>query len=561
MSYKSFLKGSRIVLEVLKRMGVKDIFGYPGGAVIPIYDAFYDFQGIKHYLARHEQGATHAADGYARTTGKTGVCIATSGPGATNTVTGIMTAYMDSVPLLVITGQVPTSFLGRDSFQESDILGITSPITKHNYLVKNIEELPGILKEAYELTKKGRPGPVLVDIPKDVQMQEISMEKFEELFAVHCEYVGNKYPKKYSSKDIETAAEMIKKSNHPVFIIGGGVMNAGAAEETRKLLSQINAPSVATLMGLGAVPYNFPGHMGMIGMHGKVWANRCVNEADLIISLGMRFDDRIVGDPQRFAPHAKKIHVDIDAAEINKNVKVDLPLVGDAKDVLEDLFNVGIEADFSEWMEKCESYILDEESQEDCLNQISTIKYLGEILPESSIVVTDVGQHQMFTAQHFKFKQPLSFCTSGGAGTMGYGLPAAIGAQVGNPGKRVISIIGDGGFQMNQQELIMLRQYNLPVKIFILNNGTLGMVRQWQELFNQKRYSEVILDINPDFVKLAEANGLRGVRVSSVEELRQIEGMINDDRPLVVDVVVPRECNVYPIIPAGKSFSETIIGE
>ncbi|WP_320047577.1 biosynthetic-type acetolactate synthase large subunit [uncultured Ilyobacter sp.] len=561
MSYKSFIKGSRIVLEVLKRMGVKDIFGYPGGAVIPIYDAFYDFDGIKHYLSRHEQGATHAADGYARTTGKTGVCIATSGPGATNTVTGIMTAYMDSVPLLVITGQVPTSFLGRDSFQESDILGITSPITKHNYLVKNIEELPGILKEAYALTKKGRPGPVLIDIPKDIQMQEISVEKFEELYAINCEYVGNKYPKKYGSKDIDAAVELIKTANHPVFIIGGGVMNAGAAEETQKLLSKIKAPSVATLMGLGGVPHNFPGHMGMIGMHGKVWANRCVNEADLVVSLGMRFDDRIVGDPDKFAPHAKKIHVDIDAAEINKNVKIDLPLIGDAKDVLEDLLNAGIEADFSEWLEKCESYILDEDSQGDCLNQVSTVKYLGDILPDSSIVVTDVGQHQMFTAQHFKFKQPLSFCTSGGAGTMGYGLPAAIGAQVGNPDKRVIAIIGDGGFQMNQQELIVLKQYNLPVKIFILNNGTLGMVRQWQELFNQKRYSEVILDVNPDFVKLAEANGLRGVRVNSVEELKQIEEMINDDLPLLVDVVVPRECNVYPIIPAGKSFSETIIGE
>ncbi|WP_321329652.1 biosynthetic-type acetolactate synthase large subunit [uncultured Ilyobacter sp.] len=561
MSYKSFIKGSRIVLEVLKRMGVKDIFGYPGGAVIPIYDAFYDFDGIKHYLSRHEQGATHAADGYARTTGKTGVCIATSGPGATNTVTGIMTAYMDSVPLLVITGQVPTSFLGRDSFQESDILGITSPITKHNYLVKNIEELPGILKEAYALTKKGRPGPVLIDIPKDIQMQEISVEKFEELYAIHCEYVGNKYPKKYTSKDINSAVELIKNANQPVFIIGGGVMNAGAAEETQKLLSKIKAPSVATLMGLGGVPHNFPGHMGMIGMHGKVWANRCVNEADLVVSLGMRFDDRIVGDPEKFAPHAKKIHVDIDAAEINKNVKIDLPLVGDAKDVLEDLLNAGIEADFTEWMEKCESYILDEGSQGDCLNQVSAIKYLGEILPDTSIVVTDVGQHQMFTAQHFKFKQPLSFCTSGGAGTMGYGLPAAIGAQVGNPDKRVISIIGDGGFQMNQQELIVLKQYHLPVKIFILNNGTLGMVRQWQELFNQKRYSEVILDVNPDFVKLAEANGLRGVRVNSVEELKQIEAMINDDQPLLVDVVVPRDCNVYPIIPAGKSFSETIIGE
>jgi acetolactate synthase-1/2/3 large subunit len=561
MSYKSFLKGATIVLEILKRMGVKDIFGYPGGAVIPIYDAFYDFKGLNHYLARHEQGATHAADGYARTTGKTGVCIATSGPGATNTVTGIMTAYMDSVPLLVITGQVPTSFLGRDSFQESDIMGITAPITKHNYLVKNIEELPKILKEAYELTKAGRPGPVLIDIPKDVQMQEMSEEKFEELFAVKCDYMEKKYVNKYSQKNIQDAKELIKNANQPVFILGGGLMNSGATDEVKELLSKINAPSVATLMGLGAVPYNFSGYMGMIGMHGKVWANRCVNDADLIISLGMRFDDRIVGDPNRFAPHAKKIHVDIDAAEINKNVNVDLALVGDAKDVLKDLISAGIEGNFSEWRDKCESYIFEEKSDDACLNQVNVIKYLGDILPEDSIIVTDVGQHQMFTAQHFKFKNPISFCTSGGAGTMGYGLPAAIGAQVGNPGKRVVAIIGDGGFQMNQQELTVLKQYNLPVKVIILNNGTLGMVRQWQEIFNKKRYSEVILDVNPDFVKLADANGLRGARIKSLDELKDIEKMINDDEPLLLDVVVPRDCNVYPIIPAGQSFSETIIGE
>jgi acetolactate synthase-1/2/3 large subunit len=561
MSYKSFLKGATIVLEILKRMGVKDIFGYPGGAVIPIYDAFYDFKGLNHYLARHEQGATHAADGYARTTGKTGVCIATSGPGATNTVTGIMTAYMDSVPLLVITGQVPTSFLGRDSFQESDIMGITAPITKHNYLVKNIEELPKILKEAYELTKAGRPGPVLIDIPKDVQMQEMSEEKFEELFAVKCDYMEKKYVNKYSQKNIQDAKELIKNANQPVFILGGGLMNSGATDEVKELLSKINAPSVATLMGLGAVPYNFSGYMGMIGMHGKVWANRCVNDADLIISLGMRFDDRIVGDPNRFAPHAKKIHVDIDAAEINKNVNVDLALVGDAKDVLKDLISAGIEGNFSEWRDKCESYIFEEKSDDACLNQVNVIKYLGDILPKDSIIVTDVGQHQMFTAQHFKFKNPISFCTSGGAGTMGYGLPAAIGAQVGNPGKRVVAIIGDGGFQMNQQELTVLKQYNLPVKVIILNNGTLGMVRQWQEIFNKKRYSEVILDVNPDFVKLADANGLRGARIKSLDELKDIEKMINDDEPLLLDVVVPRDCNVYPIIPAGQSFSETIIGE
>ncbi len=557
---KRRIKGAQIVLEVLKRMGVKDIFGYPGGAVIPIYDALYDDQEINHYLVRHEQGASHMADAYARVkSGSVGVCLATSGPGATNLVTGIMTAYMDSIPLLAITGQVGSSYLGKDSFQESHVLGITSPITKHNYLVGSIEELPRILKEAYRLTRVGRHGPVLVDIPKDVQMDSISYERFEEIYREENLYLEEKYSISVKDGSVEEFVKMLREAKKPIIVAGGGVVRSGAVRELQDVLERSGVPSVSTLMGLGSVAEGTPGYLGMIGMHGSKRANTCVDECDLFISLGMRFDDRIVGDATRFAPHAKKIHVDIDEAEINKSVKTDLAIVGDAREVLVKVLEHRNLGNHKSWRRKWEDGSEERSGREEILSK-KVLRYLSEIMPEDTIITTDVGQHQMFTAQTYGFKREHTLCTSGGAGTMGYGLPAAIGAQVAKPNSRVVAISGDGGFQMNQQELMLLIQYKLPVKVFIFNNSSLGMVRQWQELFNERRFSHVELEYNPDFLTLGRAYGLRGRRVESVEELREIHVELLDDEPLIVEVVVPRGDNVYPIIPAGRSVRETIEG-
>lgn len=552
-----YINGARIILESLKRLGVTDVFGYPGGAVIPIYDVLYDFEGIKHYLVRHEQGASHAADAYARTKRTVGVCLATSGPGATNLVTGIMTAYMDSVPLLAITGQIAKSALGRDAFQESDICGITSPITKHNYLVRSLKELPKIIKEAYLLAKSGRPGPVLIDVPKDIQLEKMSMEEFNNLWNVPTDEI-NKFLNKYTQKDILQLRDMIMESKKPVFILGGGILTADATKQIRQLLRNLNAVSVSTLMGMGVVPSDFPGYLGMIGMHGIYTANKAVEDADLLISIGMRFDDRIVGDRKAFAKNAKKIHIDIDEAEVGKNIIPDLPIIGDAKDVLLDLLALDFKKDFIHWRTSFEQK---EKKIHSSLNQISVLDAINKYSDSNTIVVTDVGQHQMFTAQHFNFKNPYQFCSSSGAGTMGYALPAAIGAQVANPYKKVIAIVGDGGFQMNQQELILLRQYSLPVKVIILNNGVLGMVRQWQELFQDKRYSETDLSISPDFMKLAEAYGLKTLKISNASSLLLLEEALSNDKPMVIEINVDKEFNVYPIIPAGKSFNDTVKGD
>lgn len=554
------IKGAQIVLEVLKRMGVEDIFGYPGGAVIPIYDALYDDDEINHYLVRHEQGASHMADGYARVKkGSVGVCLATSGPGATNLVTGIMTAYMDSIPLLAITGQVGSSYLGKDSFQESHVLGITSPITKHNYLVATIEELPKVLKEAYRLTRVGRHGPVLVDIPKDVQMDSISWERFEELYREEDTYLEEKYSLRVEKDKIEELVRMLREAKRPLMVSGGGVSRSGAARELQDVLNRSGVPSVSTLMGLGSIAEGTPGYLGMIGMHGSKRANTCVDECDLFISMGMRFDDRIVGDAVRFAPNARKIHVDIDEAEINKSVRSDLAVVGDAREVLLEVLKYKELGDHRGWRSRWEDESQERGGSESLLSK-QILKYISEVMPEDTVVTTDVGQHQMFTAQTYGFKREHTLCTSGGAGTMGYGLPSAIGAQVARPDSRVVAISGDGGFQMNQQELMLLVQYRLPVKVFIFNNSSLGMVRQWQELFNDRRFSHVELDYNPDFLTLGKAYGLRGRRVESMEEIRGIEGELLDDEPLIVEVVVPRGDNVYPIIPAGRSVGETIEG-
>ncbi|MCQ8211058.1 biosynthetic-type acetolactate synthase large subunit [Cetobacterium somerae] len=550
------ITGAKIVLETLKYLGVKDIFGYPGGAVIPIYDALYDFKDIRHYMARHEQGAVHSADGYARTKMVPGVCLATSGPGATNLVTGIMTAHMDSVPMLVITGQVSTSFLGKDSFQESDIIGITSPITKNNYLVRDINELPEILKEAYSLASHGRPGPVLVDIPKNIQEQKLDYIVFQELLKKEIKEI-KKFKPLYEEKDILEVEKYLNSSEKPVLVVGGGVLNGDCVEEIKLLSKRLKLPVVSTLMGLGIFNKKDKGYLGMIGMHGLLEANRAVDEADLLICVGMRFDDRIVGDKNRFSPNSKKIHIEIDRAEVNKNIVVDLPIVGNAKDVLKNILSLDLKNSFEFWRD---SFKRTKSTEEKSLNQIAALNVLNEILDDDYIVVTDVGQHQMFTAQHLDIKKPFQFCTSGGAGTMGYGLPAAIGAQVANPNKKVIVIVGDGGFQMNQQELILLAQYNLPVKILIFNNGALGMVKQWQELFNNKRYSSVILDINPDFVKLGNAHFVEGEKIDNLQNLNRLKEILENDKPYLLDIQMSFEHNVYPIIPAGKSYEHTIGG-
>lgn len=551
------ISGAKIVLETLKYLGVTDIFGYPGGAVIPIYDALYDFKGINHYMARHEQGAVHSADGYARTKKIPGVCLATSGPGATNLVTGIMTAHMDSIPILTITGQVGTAALGKDSFQESDIIGITSPITKNNYLVRSLFELPKVLKEAYELSKHGRPGPVLVDIPKNIQEQEMEYSQFEELLKIEVESI-KKFKSLYTEKEIFDFEKYLKNSKKPVLIVGGGILNSRCVDEVRKFANRIKIPIVSTLMGLGIFNRSDEEYLGIIGMHGLKEANRAVDECDLLIAIGMRFDDRIVGDKTKFSPNSKKIHIDIDRAEMNKNIVVDLPIIGDAKEVLERVLKLDLKENFQEWRTTLKR---DEFIEKECLNQLAVLNVLNEVIDENYIVVTDVGQHQMFTAQCLDIKKPFQFCTSGGAGTMGYGLPAAIGAQVANRDKKVILIVGDGGFQMNQQELILLRQYNLPVKILIFNNGALGMVKQWQELFNNRRYSSVILDINPDFVKLGNAHFVDGERIDNLKKLKNIKKFLENDKPYLLDIKMSYDHNVYPIIPAGKSYEHTIGGE
>lgn len=551
------ITGAKVVLETLRYLGVEDIFGYPGGAVIPIYDALYDFKGINHYMTRHEQGAVHSADGYARTKKVPGVCLATSGPGATNLVTGIMTAHMDSIPLLIITGQVSTSFLGKDSFQESDIIGITSPITKNNYLVRDINELPTILIEAYMLSKHGRPGPVLVDIPKNIQEQVIEYSLFEKSLKKESKEI-KKFKPTYDERDILTFKNYFNNSKKPVLVIGGGVLNGRCVDEVRELVKRTKIPVVSTLMGLGVFNRDDEGYLGMLGMHGLVEANRAVDDCDLLICVGMRFDDRIIGDKNRFSPNSKKIHIELDKAEIDKNIVVDLPIVGDAKEILKKILQLDLKDSFEIWRDRFKIAKLPKERE---LNQIATLSVLNEVLDDSYIVVTDVGQHQMFTAQHLDIRQPFQFCTSGGAGTMGYGLPAAIGAQIANPNKKVIAILGDGGFQMNQQELILLAQYNLPIKILIFNNGALGMVKQWQELFNNKRYSSVILDINPDFVKLGNAHFIEGEKIESIESLKRLKDILKNDKPYLVDIQMSYEHNVYPIIPAGKSYEHTIGGE
>lgn len=558
------INGARMVLECLYRVGVTDIFGYPGGAVIPIYDEIYSFSKIKHYFARHEQGASHEADGYARVSGKVGVCLATSGPGATNLVTGIMTAQMDSVPMLAITGQVRSQLLGKDAFQETDIVGITSPITKMNYLVKNIKEIPRIIKEAYYIAQTGRPGPVLVDIPNDIQLQEISMEEFNKLFSKDISLEG--YSPNYDGHQgqIKKALRFIKEAKKPLIIAGAGILKSNASQELYELAKKIQSPVAMTLLGLGSYPGMDELSLGMLGMHGLAAANFATDEADLVIAAGIRFDDRIAGNPTKFCEKAKIIHIDIDPAEIDKNKKIEVPIVGDLKSVLTEINKEVVSKENKEWVEtiknwKKEYSLIHNEVGEDKLLPQEVLKELDSILKGEGIIVTDVGQHQMWTAQYLTYQNPNSIVTSGGAGTMGFGVPAAIGAQVGAPDKKVVLVVGDGGFQMTFQELMMLKQYNLPVKILIINNSFLGMVRQWQELFKNKRYSSVNLEINPDFVKIAEAYGVTSARLKTKEDLKtKLKDLIMSNEGVVIDCIVEREENVFPMIPAGKTVSDMI---
>ena len=558
------IKGARILLECLSRLGIKEIFGYPGGAVIPIYDELYSFKDIKHYFARHEQGAVHEADGYARSTGKVGVCLATSGPGATNLVTGIMTAHMDSIPLLAITGQVTSTLLGKDAFQESDIVGITVPITKNNYLVQDIRELPRILKEAYYIASTGRPGPVLVDIPRDIQLEEIPYDEFKKLYEQEFELEGYNPVYEGHKGQIKTAIKMIKDSKKPLIIAGAGILKGHAYDELKEFVDKTNIPVAMTLLGLGSFPGDHELALGMIGMHGTTYANYAANEADLVIAAGMRFDDRVTGNPLKFLPNANIIHIDIDPAEIGKNKLIDVPIVGDIKNVLAELNRKIPKLSHTKWLDEVaklkKKYSLTfRKTEEDILIPQEILFEINKLTKGEVIVATDVGQHQMWSAQFIKFNNPYSILTSGGAGTMGFGLPAAIGAQVANPDKKVLAIVGDGGFQMTFQELMMVKEYNLPVKIFIINNSYLGMVRQWQELFHEKRYSSVDLSYNPDFIKIGEAYGIKSIQLKNKKDLKKyLKKILESDEAVLVECIVEKEENVYPMIPAGKDVSQLV---
>ena len=559
--------GSQILLECLVLEEVDTVFGYPGGTVINIYNDLMDYP-IKHILTRHEQGAVHAADGYARATGKVGVAIATSGPGATNTITGIATAYMDSIPMVVITGQVPTPLIGNDAFQEADIIGITRPITKHNYLVKDVKDLARIIKQAFYIARTGRPGPVVIDLPKDVQMATTRFEYPEsvEIRGYKPTYAGN-------LRQVEKAVKMILGAKKPVIYVGGGVTLSDASAELLNFAETIQAPVTTTLMAMASFPRNNPLSLGMLGMHGTYYANMAVTDTDLLIAVGARFDDRVTGKIATFAPHAKIIHIDIDPTSIKKNVRVDLPIVGDLKDVLHKMVTKLAEhgdevrdlaAALEPWRQEIAGWKakhpMSYKASDKTIKPQFVIEKLRQLSNDDAIVTTEVGQHQMWTAQFFEFRQPRTFLTSGGLGTMGYGLPAALGAQAAFPERQVIDISGDGSFQMNSQELATLVQYRLPVKIAILNNNFLGMVRQWQQLFFDKRYSQTCMELPIDFVKLAEAYGATGLKASRPDEVEAvIKQAFATPGPVIMEFKVAREENVLPMVPAGAGLNEMVL--
>ena len=565
--------GAEIVFKCLEDQDVEFIFGYPGGAVLPIYDELKNHSSIKHILVRHEQGAGHAAEGYARSSGKPGIVLVTSGPGATNVVTALTDAYMDSVPLICISGQVPTHLIGTDAFQECDTTGITRPCTKHNWLVKDIKDLPKILHEAFEVATTGRPGPVLVDIPKDIQFAKTNYSKPKKI-----KKVNGKSHNKFTQSEINELINLISKAKKPMIYTGGGVINSGpkASEALREFVRLIGFPITSTLQGLGAFPGDDNQFIGMLGMHGTYEANNAMHDCDLLINIGARFDDRITGKIDEFSPKSKKVHIDIDPSSINKIIKVDLAIVGDVNEVLKSTIKkinqkqngikVSNKQKISKWWEQIQKWR--EKDSLGFINSDKTIKpqhavqRLYELTKsQDTFITTEVGQHQMWAAQHYKFNKPNRWMTSGGLGTMGYGLPAAVGVQIAHPDKLVIDIAGEASVLMTMQEMSTAVQYNLPIKIFVLNNQYMGMVRQWQELLHEKNYSESYSEALPDFVKLAEAYGCKGIKASNPEELdEKIKEMIDHKGPVIFDCQVDPNENCFPMIPSGKPHNQMILG-
>ena len=562
------MKGAQAIVASLEAEGCDTLFGFPGGVVIPLYDALYDATSLRHILVRHEQGAVHAADGYARATGKVGVCLATSGPGATNLVTGIANAYLDSIPLVAITGQVRADLIGTDAFQEADVTGITLPIVKHSYLVQSAAEIPQVIHEAFHIASTGRPGPVVIDVPVTAELAELTYRRPD---GPHL--AGYKPTVEGHVKQVRAAARAILEAERPVLYVGGGVISAGAADELRALAELVQVPVTTTLMGLGAVDEREPLALGMLGMHGTVTANYAVHECDLLIGVGVRFDDRVTGKLSAFAPQAKAIiHIDVDPAEIGKNVEPSIPIVGDARHVLAALL---AELEKMErpagrtaaWLQKLEGWKTEyplhyEQPADGTVAPQFVIEEIERVTGGDAVIVTDVGQHQMWSTLYFHYRFPRQWISSVGLGTMGFGLPAAIGAKLGRPDKTVIDVSGDGGFQMTMQELATAVNYNVPVVVAILNNGYLGMVRQWQDLFWNKRYSFTCIEVQPDFAMLAEAFGAKGMRVSSSGDVGDaLREAIDSGRPTVIDFKVAAEENVFPMVPAGQSITEMIGGK
>lgn len=553
------MNGAELVLECLKKEGVDTLFGYPGGAVIPLYDALYDYKkDFLHIRTSHEQGLVHAADGYARSTGKTGVCITTSGPGATNAITGIATAYMDSTPMVIITGQVPTSMLGKDSFQEIDITGMTLSVTKHSYLLRDTKDIVPTIKEAFKIAQSSRKGPVLIDIPKNLFVEEIDFEPFQNL----KEEIAEEFVEKTEETDVDELVELIRESKRPVIYAGGGIKTQDSINELVEFAKKMDIPVLNTLMGLGSIDRREELSLGLMGMHGFREANFAISKADLVIAIGTRFSDRGTGVCSAFAANAKIVHIEIDKSELGKNITPDLKVLGYSREVLKKLVETMEPMEHSEWRDEINSYKNTDKIDENLFHPQNILRVANEVLEDGSgtIVATDVGQHQMWTAQHWKFKQGRNFVTSGGLGTMGFGLGAAIGSAVGNPNKRVVLVTGDGSFRMNLNELATVRDYNLPIVILLFNNHSLGMVRQWQKLFSNERYSETDISFNIDYLKLCESFNIKGNEVDNLSDLQRVLKEADINEPLFVQCNINKDFDVYPIVPPNEVLENLIIG-